>query len=367
MMESKQIQKAGNNSSQTVINNYNYGMTEEKALEIYNQQTSLMISTCSEVAKTIASDRVEQFALQLMPRIQQIESDFKSFADPSFQVLLRKAQLTAACTERDDDYKLLTELLAHRINNKHNIKKKASITKAVEIIDQIDDDSLCAMTVFHSMSQFIPISGIISDGLEVLDELYRKLNLADLPNNNLWIDNLSILGAITVVPFSQLEKFEGYLSKQLGGYCCIGIKKDSAEYFDAIENLKKCNMSANILVDNELIDGYVRLAIVEKSRISDLSYTIVNEIGGVLESETIPINEEQEKCLTGIYEQYSSDEEVLRNVKNEFERKIKSYESINKACNWWNTNKQNIILTSVGKAIAHTNAKSIDSELPDLD
>lgn len=93
----------------------------------------------------------------------------------------------------------------------------------------------------------------------------------------------------------------------------------------------------------------------------------MNEIGGVLESETIPINEEQEKCLTGIYEQYSSDEEVLRNVKNEFERKIKSYESINKACNWWNTNKQNIFLTSVGKVIAHTNAKSIDSELPDLD
>ena len=29
-MESKQIQKAGNNSQQNIVNNYYYGMTDEK-------------------------------------------------------------------------------------------------------------------------------------------------------------------------------------------------------------------------------------------------------------------------------------------------------------------------------------------------
>jgi len=162
---SKQNQKAGDNSQQiqagtVIIQN---GITEQRARELYTEMSKKAIEEYTTEALQIANERVYKFENDLIPRMQRIESDFNSFSDPSFQVLLKKAQLAAACSDRDADYKILAELLVHRTKNKENVKKKASITKAVEIIDQIDEDSLLALTVFLSMDCFTPASGNIKN------------------------------------------------------------------------------------------------------------------------------------------------------------------------------------------------------------
>lgn len=365
-MESKQIQKAGNNSQQNIVNNYYYGMTDEKALEIYNKQRELTISACSEVARTIADDRINQFANLLLPRVQQIENDYQSFSDPAFQALLRKAQLTAACTEREDDYKLLSELLVHRIENKSNIKKKASITKAVEIIDQIDDDSLCGLTLFHTMSNFVPCAGIIIEGLKLLDNLYKKLNPDCLPTDNSWIDNLSILGAATTIPFSELKKFEDYLSSQLDGYVCVGIKKDSPEYSIALEKLSLCKLE-RMIDNNELLDGYVRLLVACKSHIHTLHFFSNELIDGKMQKVKRQLSDAQQQCLSDIFDMYSKDQDLQNKVLATFKQFLNSFDSIKKVCTWWNSIDPNVRLTSIGKVIAHANAKNIDNSLPDLD
>lgn len=367
-----QTQKAGDYSQQiqagtVIIQN---GISEERARAIYLEMSKEAIKECTNEATAIANKRIAKFENVLVPKIQQIESDFKSFSDPGFQVLLKKAQLTAICTERQDDYKILSELLVHRIKNKINIKKKASITRAVEIIDQIDDDALIAMTMFHAMTKIVPTAGNMKIGLKVLSDLYSKLNFENLPNDDLWIDNLSILGAINLIPFFAHRNFEEMLAQKLNGYVCVGIKKESSEYINVIKILSKCNLPQNLLVDNELINGYVRLCVPDKSGIAQLRFQHIKinlDEGSIPVFETTVINDEQIECLNKIWNMYSKDKKLEGEVRNNFNDLVYSFEPIKSASLWYNSIKQNIYLTSVGSVIAHTNAKSIDHNFPDLD
>ncbi len=375
MGEDKQIQKAGDNSQQIQANNIyiHNGLTEEQVRLICAEMTQKAIADCTFTATQIAKDHIDKFNSVLIPHIQQIESDFNSFTDPSFQVLLRKAQLTAACSGKDEDYKILSELLIHRVKNKTNIKKKASITKAVEIVDQIDDDSLLGLTFFLLITYFVPRTGVISAGLGVLNDLYSKLDLESLPKGDLWLDNLSILGAITTNTIvSPIPFCEGMYSS-LPGYVCAGIKKDSENYLRAQEILNNTRFHSKILVDNELLEGYVRLPIsqskipdeiiVEVSSIKDYSLNSISfphSIGYVL-------SDLEKEAFSSILELYDRDSSVIATVKKEFKEIMQNYPSINKAMMWWDSLEHSITLTSVGKVIAHTNAKSINPTLPDLD
>jgi hypothetical protein len=348
----KQVQKAGDNSQQIqagVVHIYQ-GITEQRAHEICLQTAKKVIEENTTGALEIANQRLNAFEGVLIPRIQKIEADFNSFSDPAFQILLKKAQLTAACTERNDDYKILSELLVHRVKNKSNIKKKAIITKAVEILDQIDDDSLLALSVFLTMDSFIPTSGSISKGLKVISDVYEKFDLDMLPNGYDWIDNLSILGALTVSRIEKLRKFEDYFSDTLSGYVCAGIKKDSDDYAKAKEILAEGGIKIDFLVDHELVEGYVRLPLVDKEQIN-----------------TLILNDDEKDAVGRVFDMYSKNSDTIFLAKSKFVEMLNSYPSINKAMKWWSSIQPAISLTSVGRVIGHANAKSIDPSLPDLD
>ncbi len=368
-MSDKLIQKAGDNSQQNNIGNIyiTNGISEERVREICSETAIQAIANYTLEASEIALKRIDQFVELLLPRIQRIEQDFNSFSEPAFQVLLRKAQLVAACSEREDDYSILSELLVHRIRNKKDTKKKACITKAVEIIDQIDDDSLCAITMYHAIKTFIPLSGNVMEGIKTLSELYKKLNTKELPKDNMWIDNLSILGAISIIPFSANEKFEDYLSKQLGGYVCIGIKKDSEDYTRTIDFLVKNGLNRSLLVDNELLDGYVKLPINTRTSIEDLCFISHEIINGIQQQSVFHLNKSQKNCLYSIFDSYSKDSALQNTVKTNFAQLLNSFEPIKEAMSWWNSLSVVISPTSIGRVVAHTNAKRIDDRLPDLD
>jgi len=81
----------------------------------------------------------------------------------------------------------------------------------------------------------------------------------------------------------------------------------------------------------------------------------------------IDLTEQQKKEFNSIIELYDKDPSVKALSNNNFITKLDSYTAISKAKSWWNSIKPAISLTSVGKVIAHTNAKSIDNTLPDMD
>ena len=368
-MESKQIQKAGDSSQQIQAQTVYVanGISEQRVREICSEVAVRAIADNSLEASGVAMQRIERFVDLLLPRIQRIEKDFESFADPAFQVLLRKAQLTSACTERDADYSILSELLVHRINNRGNTKKKASILKAVEIIDQVDDDSLCAITMYHAIATFVPVAGSIVQGIQTLSGLYEKINPDLLPKNDMWMDNLSILGAISVIPFSSVPKYEEVIAQTLDGYVCVGIKKDSDEYEKAIELLKRQGINQSILIDNELLEGYVRLAVSQKSSIDSLSYNTISIIEGQPQRVGYPLSADQKKSLYDIFDLYSKDGQLKATVNKNINSLLNSYKPLAKTISWWNSLSANFRTTSIGRVIAHTNAKRIDDTLPDLD
>ena len=80
----------------------------------------------------------------------------------------------------------------------------------------------------------------------------------------------------------------------------------------------------------------------------------------------IPITEDQKQTLHKIYSMYDKSGDLQNKVKNAFIKKLDSYESIKTVRTWWNSIPQAINVTSVGKVLAHVNAKRCDPSLPDL-
>ncbi len=181
-----QMQKAGKYSQQiqagTVI--LQQGIDEKRAREIFNERYEEIRKELSIEAESIATKRVTEFENKLIPKMQRIEGALDNFSDPSFQYAISKAHRTAACTDREADYDLLSELLIHRIQKKSSRKDCAGINRAIEIVDQITDEALASLTVFFSVVQFNPIANTLSGGLDILDELYGKLPLNMLCKND---------------------------------------------------------------------------------------------------------------------------------------------------------------------------------------
>ena len=369
MEENKLVQKAGDGSQQVQAGtvNINIGITEERCRAIYSELSEKALADQTAEGIAIADKRIQKLEEELLPRIQSLENDFSSFSDPSFQVLVKKAQITAGCSDRELDYGLLTELIAHRVNNKDNIKKKASIEKAVEIIDKIDNDALCGLTMFHAMKRFSPVSGIIDEGLKVIDDLYSKCQYMDLPTGQDWLDNLEILGAIRINQISTFKKFDDFLADSWNGYACTGIAKDSQDYTDCCDMLKSVHVSENVLVENTLLEGFVRLPVLTRGSIDKLSYTVPMAIHNLSIPIMLQLSPDQKAALYQVYDKYSTDAHLLEQVKKRFKDKLISYKHINDACQWWSQLKMCFAVTSIGSAIAQANAKRIDKNLPDID
>lgn len=360
MESNKQTQKAGDGSqqiqAQTVI--FNNGITEERARAIFTEMNALALREYTNDAYKIATDRINCFENKLMPRILSIENSLPMFADPAFQFQLKSAQRTAAVTERQNDYDLLAELLVCHIQKGEDRKNRAGISKAVEIVDEIDNDALCALTVAHAMRILRPASGSIKEGLERLDGLFSEIICEELPFGDRWLDHLDVLGAIRIAQFIKLKPLEQYCAEGFEGYACIGIEKNSDNYKKAEEHLIKVSLDPSILVDNECLEGYVRLPVITRKNINDLlikdsdSYRSINDI--------------EKKALEDIWELYDNDTQKMTEAHNNFIKLWDSFDPLKKIHVWWNEIPFSFSITQVGTILAHTNAKRCDKSIPDL-
>lgn len=369
MVSDKQIQKAGDGSNQFQAENVNLtiinGIDEKRAREVYSEMSARAIQDCTEEATAKAMDRIERFERIVIPRIEQIENDFKSFSEPSFQFLLKSAQKTAACTEREADYQMLSELLVRRIERGEDRKSKTSISKAVEIVDQIDDDALCGLTVVQAINQWLPVAGDISTGLGVLNELFLSLAYRALPQGFEWVYHLDLLNAVRVSSIGTFKKMKDFYPDTLSGYTCIGIEKNSDLYNKAVEELEKANLSREILVDHELMENYVRIPVINREAIANLSMNTRIPNSNVIVRRALTDNEV--KAIQCVWDMYEHDESKRTRIRNEFMKKWDSYETLKMVRIWWEAMPHSFDITSVGKVLAHANAKRYNDKVPDLD
>lgn len=369
MSGDRQSQKAGDNSQLMqagTINVYNNGIDEKRAREICLETYEVVRRDFTKDAYACASERVQKFENSLLSKIQQIEGALNAFADPSFQFLLTRAQKTAAATEREADYDMLSELLICRITKGDARKHRAEISRAVEVIDMIDNDALCALTVVHCVNELVPTLGSCKAGLEVLANIFEKLIYMELPTGTDWIEHLDILDTVRIKSIVSMKKLDEYYLERLSGYSVAGICIDSESYRKAIKQLENVGLNSSILVQNELLEGYVRLPVVTKSAIKEIILSHTTIADGKLSTVTIPINDKQISALEEIWDMYSTDANVKQLANTAFMSIWDSYPSLKRLHDWWDSLRMAFSITHIGRVLAHTNARRCDKSIPEL-
>lgn len=357
----KQTQQAGDGSQQiqagTVI--INQGVSEERVRTVFNEMIPRALEEYTKEAYAKANERITNWENTVIPRVGEVKGMLEAFADPAFQRVLKKAQQSAAVTDEKADYDLLTELLVCHVQKGTNRKNRASILEATEIVDQIDNDALCALTVAHAVASLIPTAGQCSEGLDTLEMIFGKLVYCGLPVGNDWLDHLDSLRLIRMNAWGSMRKFQDYYASVLDGYICVGIEKNTNEYYKAFDILKDARINSEVLVDNELLENHVRLAIHGKSQIDYKRVTHREDL--------IAWPQEQLEAMWKIWELYSLDETKLKTVKENFIKLWDKHLVLHTVRGWWEHIPGTLDITRTGKIIAHTNAKRCDSTIPDLE
>lgn len=357
----------GNNIEKQEINlTINQAPSEQQLRDAIRAEIEFTLQQQQILAEDKAREKLSNFSEKVLPKLVKAEM-IGAFSDPTIQMFYRTVQQTAICSEREIDYDVLSELLVYRINNKENIAKKASITKAAEIVDKISDDALLAITIRYC-SSFSPIFGNIKVGLNALENLFKNIiNDRELPPNNDWIDNAEILGIVRIESLTTMLRFEDIYFKNLTGYVSKGIEKNSIEYNEVINKLKYSKLPLNLLVDHELNPNYVRLDIANESSIETIqTIEFQFSINGP-KSNIKNISEEQKKVVREIFDLYKNNRSFEDKIKENFIQKIDEYPYLNKVRKWWNSNLSPAMnINSIGRVLAHTNAKRLYESIPDM-
>jgi hypothetical protein len=359
-MAAKSSQKAGHNSQLVHVDTLMIGVDEKRVREIVDDQLVLALKDFSTEANAVAKERNVKFGNALIGKMVR-ENALDAFADPAFQILLLEAQKRAASTERENDYDLLVELLLHRFQKGVRRSVRAGVSRAVEVVDQISDEALLGLTIFHAVTYFIPKSGNLDEGLKILDELFEKLISDELPTGIDWLDHLDILDAVRVSSLGGTKLLEDYWYENFDGYVKNGIRKDSNALSDANSILSDHKLSSDTLTDNQFDPDYVKLGLLNKSMIDKLMFNYARS-----QAAPIPrsITKEEKEALQRIYDLYDGS----GMSKEDFAQTIDQYGSLKKLRAWWNTLQgKSIQITSVGRVLAHSNAQRIDRSLPALD
>lgn len=352
----RQKQTAGDNSTQNQIGNQNnvsvsvnnyYGVPPTDvvsiAASVYDQMATHAMKEYTGEAVVTATDRIKSFGYELFPRFNKINGAMEMFKDPKFQFWLRDAQITAAKTERTEDFSLLAELLSFHFMKGDDKKIDAGIHQAINKVDEIDNDALCALTVACAFQFYIPNKGSVKDGLKDLDNAYRNLLYLDLPEGEDWLDHLDMLGALRLSSLGFIDSRE-YIISQMTGYVCVGIKNDSKELETAYSILDENHIAHSVLVENECLDGYRRLNIRSLGTVNPKYIDIVKRIQKL----------------------YSNDRTLVDKAKYRFIELWDSHESLRIVRSWYSRIPTGFNVTYMGRVLAQTNAKRIDSTLPDL-
>ncbi len=345
---SSQYQQIGDNSNQTIIGSQTNNITITNpglpdvvtfTTTVSTQVTTQALNLCTQVSEDICRQKIDKFESVWIPRITTIENVVNELVEPKFQFMLRDAKISAVKSSRDEDLDMLTQLLVCHIEKGKDLIIDTGINRAIQIVNEVDYDSLCGLTCVATILHINPTDPDVNAGLHTMDELYSKLLFTELPKGDRWIDHLDVLGAIGIRTgkFYELKKI---LSANYDGYVCVGIKEGSEEHEKAKEILAKYNYDQNSLVPNECLPGYLRIRCAQKE-------DLVSELNPILDL-------------------YSKDGHLLEEAKTNFMKKWDSYKSLKKVREWFEDIPLWFRITSVGYALAQTNAKRCCPDFPDL-
>ena len=370
MDEIKQSLKTGDGSNliqagTVAVNNTFVGITEQRARDIFNSEMAQRMRVLAVEAQDVATKRMLDLFSDLMARVKKCEKDLSSFSDPGFLQNVRISQESAAVSERKEDIETLSELLLARMKNGLKCTTKTSIRKAMEIVPEIETSELMALSVFLFYVQYNlkSVYGVNSTQyLVALNNSFSRLLTTELPQGKNWLHHLAILDAVIINPVEHFVPIEDYYAQKTNGIICVGIAKDSPEHAKAIAELNGHGLAAGVLVDNDLMPGFVRLPIVDLRDLSVLPVQIKIQNNTVCVPASI--SGKIQECIKNIIGFYDKDQTKLQQAKQKFVEKMAEYKSVMQVKEWLAKVGHSFELTSVGEALAYVNARRCMPGLP---
>lgn len=291
------------------------------------------------------------------------DKNLSIFGDPGFQILLRKAQIAAASSERENDYEILSDLLLHRAEQDKNRERRLGIAKAIEVVDQIDEVALIALSIVYAVSKYTPISPKLNEGLKVLDILYGKIiDKKSLPANSSWMEHLDLLSAIRLSPkgINSFKKLEEYMPDQLKKYFEAGLKIDSDEYKLVLEKFNTVGAPLSCFEPHPLKKGYVHLT---TSREVDNIFLLLKTPQGTIQT---PLSKQQKDAF-----EYANSINFTLNCKDNemtesFWKIWEGYPNLKEVRSWWNKLESHFQITPVGEALANAYIRGKEPSIPPM-
>lgn len=360
---SKQAQTAGDNSIQTTVGvvNVYQGITEERAREICQEMYAVVARDMTQEAVNTASERVTQLADILLPKMASYDKQLSAFADPSYQLVLRKAQMSAACTDEVSDYELLSELLLERAKIKKDKNKQLGISKALEIVGQISDSALLGLSVMYIAVRLRPVAEDLHQALQVYNQVYAKIiGEKKLPAGNDWMDELDLLMAIRINVLG-IKKSQQYFSEIFSDQLVSGVKKDSEDYERIKNELDIAGLPVHaVLIPHPLKPNFVKLATNQDVKYIQITHTINGQRISVALTET------QQKVLQKVSNELRKDESNQPERQKAFMQEWDKYPYLKTLRGWWDALGYAPTLTRVGIALANAYTRTLDSSIPKL-
>ena len=350
-------QRAGSNSTQIQAATYiaYEGISEERVREIVDGYCNEAVARCLSESRYIAERRIGEFKTELFTQFASNPELIASLREPSCAITLQKAVTSATESDDGNGNKILSKLLVERFERPEDKHVAVGVNRAIEVVGSLSQDELLGLTLFYAIHHYTPNVGDISEGLEVLDELFAKLCLDDLPKGRLWIDDIEICDALRINPLSSLKPLDEYYFEVLDGYTTRGIEPGSEDEEAAVRLLGGSSLPLGLLVDHELNPGYKRLNV----RSLDLSQDL-QKFGKL---DTQPFSDRQKEVLSQVAELGKGDE-CNDLIKEHLRLAIDSFSAFSRTREWWEQIPCAATITGVGCALADANARRIDPSLP---
>ena len=349
-------------------------VTEQRAVEIAREQSRIAIQDFTAEASAQAAIRMERVVNKVVDELST-RGLLESFADPAFQVLLRKTQLHAATTSEDADYELLSKLLLERAE-KPSKPIHMVVTRAVEVVEYIDPEALMGLMFLWVAVGVGPAGSDPKAGLAAIDNLVSKLlSDGELPSRSGWLQRLDSMGCIHYRPMGQsiqigMAEWLDVLLNQRSGYVCEGIFPADVDAMRAKLNRIIPNLGS-IVVEHSFLPGRFRInAISSAQLLRNLKdqLELMRSLKAQLHSEAIRL-----LPILPMLEGLSAKQELanlllearLDTVNAEAKANLLKYveaqlPNLQKLRDWWDGLSGLTQITPVGIAIAFSNAKRFD-------
>lgn len=354
------LQVQSDTFNQQINNYYVSGVTEEQVITIFNEQAKNIIQEYGIIAEEKANERINKFENITLEKIHNLEASLDAFKKPELRVFVSECYKSAVQTDLDSDYDVLSELLLERVKNDGNRAIYSYLKYATQIIPDLDSNALLALTVYFCTYNLTFNATRPLDVMRMMDELYKNVLYAKLPEKSDWIEQLEILRCIKTHQFYMPLSYIDFFKKTYSAFFEIGIKENSENYVKTIEMLNQNKIPSDIFEPHEFNPGYYKLRIARESDIDKITIKLVPS------GNSIMLTEEQKSALHAIYKLYESNSALKAAISAKIEDTLKTYQYINSIISWLDKIKVSFSITSVGNLIANANSRIYEKQIPKL-